>query len=358
MAQSRKIETHEDLINVVSASMEDSVHGKTIADAVAQVGADGFIKIEESNDFGVHTEVIPGMQFDGVELAGAFMRSEVNDPVVLVTNAKITAPNELIPAVQLINTQTLVVIAQGYERDVVSALYHAAGKNGNNIIALKAPALTDEELEDVATYTKSVFLNEKTGLSISKVKVESFGTCSRVVVNKTGLAIIGGQGDTTARLEAVRAELETEKREQFTRRLNKRLGRLSGGVMIVYVGAQTDTEKRYLKLKVEDAVNAAQGALKEGVVHGGGMALFKIAGELSEDNMLKIPITAPYTAIQDNAGTRFDVPETVLDPVIVTRTALEAAVSVARTLVTADYIIVEEEDTAAKMLVDTLTQTK
>jgi len=327
------ISDHQNLIDVASASMEDKEIGKIIADAVSKVGEDGFIKIEENNENGVKIDVVEGMQFDGCELAASFMPTEVSEPVILVTNEIIENASDLISFASLLNKRTGVIVAQGFSQDVVVSLAQASTK-GINIVAVKTPGLIDEELEDLSLYVGAKF------------------------INKTGAAFIGSDADMSNRLKEVKDLLQNEKKEQFIKRYQKRIGRLSGGVVFVYVGANTEPEKKYLKLKIEDAINATQMAMKGGFVKGGGLALKEIAEGLEDNNLLKEPIQSPYNAIQKNAGGNLEIGSHIIDPFLVTKTALDSAVSVAKALITADYVIVEEEDTAAKKLVETLTNTK
>jgi chaperonin GroEL len=350
------ISDHQNLIDVASASMEDKEIGKIIADAVSKVGEDGFIKIEENNENGVKIDVVEGMQFDGCELAASFMPTEVSEPVILVTNEIIENASDLISFASLLNKRTGVIVAQGFSQDVVVSLAQASTK-GINIVAVKTPGLIDEELEDLSLYVGAKFINKKIGIKFDNID-SKIGSCSKFIINKTGAAFIGSDADMSNRLKEVKDLLQNEKKEQFIKRYQKRIGRLSGGVVFVYVGANTEPEKKYLKLKIEDAINATQMAMKGGFVKGGGLALKEIAEGLEDNNLLKEPIQSPYNAIQKNAGGNLEIGSHIIDPFLVTKTALDSAVSVAKALITADYVIVEEEDTAAKKLVETLTNTK
>jgi chaperonin GroEL len=161
-----------------------------------------------------------------------------------------------------------------------------------------------------------------------------------------------------ARIRDVQDEIKLTTNQTIIKQLKQRLASISGGIGVIKVGGETDTEREYLKLKIEDAINATKAALAEGVVKGGGQALNDIAKTLDDNNFLKDCITAPYRKIQENAGGNLKIPKEVLDPVKVTRIALENAVSCARTFLTTDHVIVEKAESAASKLVETLTQVK
>lgn len=370
------IETQEQTRQVATASMEDPEMGRTIADMLQQVGKDGFVTVEEGFKTETETEVTKGLRFHGTYIAPFMATNErkeaiVNEWPILVTNFEIEDPQALGPIAALLvkgdkaadipPRRNVIVIASKWGKTLPASLWatlNLVDKEGNprgfSVLAIKAPSLTEDMLEDVATYVGAKFFDKKKDMKLKDLTLEDFGKADKVIVTMDDVVMLGGAGDQDEidkRVEKLRAQHETEKTDLFKKKLERRIATLAGGIGIIRVGAHTEVERGYLKMKIEDAVNATKAALEEGVVPGGGLALKAIAKTLPKDSILAEALNAPYEQIKENAGggEDYEVPENVLDPVKVTRTAVEMACEVSSMLLTTEAIIVEAEDDVSKL---------
>jgi len=351
-----------DLQKIISTSLENLEFGKTIAEMIETVGKDGYISVEDNwaTQYGLTTETIVGMKFLGTYASPYMMtnpRKEAvwEDAPVLVTNARVEA-EDLQPLLKQLaeHQQRTLVIIGGYSEgtdpfskpfvSVIANTLIAAMKGQPNllkILAIKAPSLTSEELEDVAVFCDAAFIDKGRGMKLKDVQMTHLGFAKKVVANEDDTIITGGRGNTAERLALLTEQLDLEKDPMFKEKLKRRIASLAAGVGIIRVGAMTETERGYLKLKIEDAVAAGRAAIEEGVVPGGGLTLKAVAEELGEDNILYEPLKAPYETIQENAGGSLEIGEDILDPVKVTRLALENACSAAGILITTETAISE-----------------
>jgi len=261
--------------------------------------------------------------------------------------------SDLVTKIRESGKRKLVIIAEGYEKEftlaVARALVGAAQGTAADplkVLAIKAPSLTTEQFEDVAVFCGAKFFNKDLGDSnLSLARLEQLGYAKKVVVDEDDTIITGGKGDVKERLKVLNAELEIEKDSAFKEQLKRRIGAMASGFGIIRVGAATETERKYVKYKIEDAISAAKAALEEGYVKGGGLALKEIAEDLGNDNILYEALLAPYKRIRSNSGGDIKVPATIIDPVKVTRLAVENACSVAAQLITCESSIAERRKT-------------
>lgn len=373
----RPVDTLEDLKDVAFSSLEDREVGNVVADVVHEVGKDGYVTLEEGFNGIIEREVVQGMKVYA-KYAAPYMITNartkecvaLNYPI-LVSNATLTSISELNPLVddmakvkkqqQGKDFSGIVVMAAKFDAQAIRQAWNISqqvkGKGASfHFILVKVPSLTDEELEDIAAFVDGNFINcdTKYGQSVSKAREKDLGFAEKIAVGEDETVIMGGRGLTTLhttdgdsaqtrvefQINNVKDQIVAEDDEQFKKKKERRLGILKGGVGVIKVGAKTHTEKVYLKYKIEDAKNACQKALLDGVVPGGGKALQKISEmEDVKEFFIADALNAPYDTIQKNAGGDLDIPDTIIDPVVVTKAAIKNAASVAKTVITNKTII-------------------
>ena len=288
------------------------------------------------------------------------------DTVVLVTNHRFettAALKDLFmkfrdPNSKLNGKRKLVILAEGYEKEFISAVtgsYMNALQGGSGdpikVLAVKAPSLTTDQWEDVASFCGARLINKNlTGGELKWITDDKLGYARKIIVDEDNTTVNGGAGKVEERVKMLKSELEIEKDMAFKEQIKRRLGALQSGFGIIRVGAATEPERDYLKFKIEDAVNAAKAAMEEGVVKGGGNALKDIADELGKESIVYEALCAPYKRIRANAGGEIKVPPSVIDPVKVTRLAVENAFSVAAQLITAEVSIAQHRKTLVEEL--------
>ena len=403
----KPVKEKEEIIQVATISAESRELGEIIAEAIEKVGKDGAVTVEESQGVGIEKEVVEGMQFDRGYVSPYMitnaerMESVMEDPFILLTDKKISSIQTILPLLEKLartGKKELVIIAEDVEGDALATLVVNRLRGAFNALAVKAPGFGDrrkEMLEDIAVLTGAKVITEELGLKLENTEVEMLGRARRVVTDKDNTTIVGGKGkkdDLEKRIAQIRVQIEKSSSEYDKEKLQERLAKLSGGVAVIRVGAATETEMKYIKLKIEDAVAATKAALAEGIVPGGGVALFK-AAVLLRDRWLRradgdsdrsgaayqdaYPILLnaleePLSQIAINAGKRvgevttkvkekmgsdgksqagYDaatdrivadmVKEGIVDPVKVTRSALENAVSVAAMFLTTEVAIAD-----------------
>lgn len=345
------------LRNVATTSLEDDSMSEVIADMVMKIGEDGFIAVEEGFHGEIETEIIQGMQFDG-KYAHDFMintdrkTAEYDDAKILITNHSILEEDVIMPFTHKFfqgGNKELVIMAPKFSFDVLKGmaqLYNAvdAKKQPLNlkILAIKIPSLTEDQIKDVCAYTKATFIDREKGGDLTKALPESCGNVRKLVVDDDKVVMTGGAGNVKERIKELKAEIKVEKDEMFRKKLEIRIASLDSGIGVIKVGSSTEAEKGYIKLKLEDAVFATQHAYREGVVEGGGKALKKIAKKLGKDDILYEALLSPYNQIQDNAGGSLKIPEHVIDPIRVTKTALKHACSVSGMMLTTNTVVAIE----------------
>lgn len=413
----KPVKSREEIVQVATISAESAELGQIIAEAIEKVGKDGAVTVEESQGTGIEKEVVEGMQFDRGYVSPYMvtnaerLEAAIEDPYILITDKKISSIQDILPLLEKLartGKKELVIIAEDVEGDALATLVVNRLRGAFNALAVKAPGFGDrrkEMLEDIAVLTGGKVISEEVGLKLDKTELEMLGRARRVVSDKDNTTIVGGKGkkeDIEKRIRQIRAQIERITSEYDKEKLQERLAKLSGGVAIIKVGAATEMEMKYVKLKIEDAVAATKAALAEGVVPGGGMALFKIAilrAELwrrrSESDsarntperqaaytILQNALEEPLAQIAANTGKRvgeitaklkekilddeksnagFDaakdsivndmVKEGIVDPVKVVRSALQNAISVAAMFLTTEAAVAElpkkEEKTPA-----------
>ncbi len=389
---SRKITTEEDLANVATISAGNEDIGRLIANTLFKVGRDGAVTISESKTANTHASIVQGLEFDRGFLSPYMatntekMTAEYNDPFILVTDKKITNIQEILHILEQIASsgKSLLIIADDIEQEVLSSIVLNKLRGNLNCVAVKCPLFGEKRkqfLDDICVITGSTFISSDTGEQLQNCTLEKLGSAKTIKVNKDTTIIIGGKGEESKieeRKNTLRAMIKnTEDYEKD--KLEERLAKLAGGVAVINVGANSEIEMKELKLRIEDALSAAKAARKNGVVAGGGIALFSALKvidnlELSSDeivgaDIIKKALVAPLKQILENAGIEsskvinslkektsssfgydaktnafvdmFDAG--IIDPSLVTKTALLSACSVASTLLTTECIIVEKD---------------
>jgi len=403
---SKPIKDKKEKQQVATIASLDAKVGELIAEAMEEVGSDGVITVEESQTMGLEKEVVKGMRFDKGYVSPYMvtdanrMEAVLEDPYILVTDQKVSAMNEILPFLEKIaqaGKKDLVIIADDIEGEALATFVVNKLRGTFNVLAIKAPGFGDrrkEMLQDIAVLTGATFISEEVGLKLENAEIESLGSARKVVAAKEFTTIVEGKGEVKAiedRVANIRKEIEVSTSDFDKEKLQERLAKLAGGVAVIKVGAATETEMKQKKYKIEDALNATKAAVEEGIVPGGGSALIKVAkdmanrlGELADDELVgaNIVMKALYTPLKQiaaNAGItdtavilqevdniedkevgwdfvqnkKVNMIETgIIDPLKVTRSALENAVSVASTLLTTEAVMTdkpEEKDDSAGM---------
>ncbi len=396
LSGARQIEGNDETAQVATISSQDAEVGARIADAFEKVGADGVISVEESNTTGVDLEFTEGMQFDKGYISPYFvtdperMEAVLEDAYVLLVQGKISAISDLLPVLELVaqNSKPLFIIAEDVDGEALSTLVVNKIRGIFTSVAVKAPAFGDRRksiLQDIAVLTGATVVAEEVGLKLDQVTLTDLGTARRVVATKDNTTIVDGGGSHEAvaeRVAQIRSEIERADSDWDREKLNERLAKLSGGVCVIKVGGHTEVELKERKHRIEDAVSATRAAMEEGIVAGGGAALVHAASVLDDGlglsgdersgvMLVRRSAVEPLRWIAENAGAEgyvvtakvADLPDRegynassgayedlvaagVIDPVKVTRAALENAASIAAMLLTTDVLVVEkpEED--------------
>ena len=390
----KPIKTKEERAQVATNSAQDETIGQIIAEAMEKVGPDGVITVEEGRGLDMELTTKEGMNFDSGYMSSYFvtdpekMISEIEDAHILITDKKISNIQDLVPMLEnLVKvTQNLVIIAEDVEGQALATLVVNKMRGTLKVLAVKAPGFGDRRkamLEDIAVVTGGRVITEDVGRKLDSVAIEDLGKADKVVSTKDDTTIIGGKGskeDIKNRETQIRQELEKSTSDYDKEKLQERLAKLIGGVAIISVGAATEAEMKEKKYRVEDAKNATQAAVSEGVVPGGGVALLKARKSLNQDalegdekigsKILFEALEAPFRKIVSNAGLepgtyikevqenldknlglnvltgKIDdlVSAGIIDPAKVTRTAVENAVSVTISIITTDALIADEPE--------------
>ncbi len=399
-AIAKPISGDKDIRQVATISAESEEIGKTIAEVIKEVGQNGVVTVEESQSFGIEKEIVEGMEFDRGYISHYMitnperMEAEYRDAAILITDKKIASIQEIFPVLEAVaksGKKELVIIADDVEGEALTTFVLNKLRGAFNVLAVKAPGYGDrkkETLQDIAVTVGATVVSEETGMTLDKADISVLGRAQKVISTKDSTIIVGGKGKKSAidvRVASLKKQLEITDSKFDKEKIEERIAKLSGGVAVIRVGAATETEMKYLKDKIEDAVNATKAAIAEGIVPGGGTALVKAAAkaESSADwkNMSKeeeigyrIVLSAllkPLKQIAMNAGKEsgeviveavkkakgfagYDavkdevVPDMmaagIIDPVKVTRGGLEHAVSAAAILLTTEVAIADEPE--------------
>jgi chaperonin GroEL len=401
----KPVKGKQDIRQVATISAESAELGETIASIVEKVGKDGVVTVEESQSLGIESEFVDGMEFDKGYVSaymvtnGERMEAEAKDAPILITDKKISAIKDIVPILEKVaqaGKRELVIIADDVDGEALATLVVNKLKGVFNVLAVKAPGYGDrkkEMLADIAIMTGAQVISEDLGLSLEKAEANMLGRASRIVATKDSTVIVGGKGKKSAIDERV-AQLKTQVSQTDSKfdkeKLQERIAKLAGGVAVMRVGAATETEMKYLKDKVEDAVNATKAAIAEGIVPGGGATLAKVSKRLEKHaesiakqhgdefavgySILVQSLQAPFKQILRNAGREdemvilaeisgsntngFDaaseqivdmIEAGIIDPVKVTRSGVENAASAAAVLLTTEAAVADipEEKKAA-----------
>ena len=390
----KPIKTKAEQAQVATNSAQDDEIGQIIADAMEKVGADGVITVEEGKSLGMELETKEGMNFDQGYLSPYFvtdadkMVATMDSPYILITDKKIDNIQDLVPMLEnLVKTApNLVIIAEDIEGQALATLVVNKLRGSLKVLAVKAPGFGDRRkalLEDIAIVTGGTLISEDTGRKLDSVTLEDLGRAEKIITTKDDTTIVGGKGkpqDIKNRESQIRREIDESTSDYDQEKLHERLAKLVGGVAIINVGAATETEMKEKKYRVEDAVNATQAAVAEGIVPGGGVACLKARKVLAKmklpgDEQVGITILhealeKPFRKLVENAGLEpgryikeveenldknlgFNVMTAeivdmvkagVIDPAKVTRTAIENAVSVTISILTTDALVADEPE--------------
>jgi len=390
-SQSVEISGKEQIARVATISAGDEEIGDVIADAIDKVGKDGVVNVEEGQTFGMDLEFTEGMQFDKGYISPYMvtdqdrMEATLEDPYILIANQKIGSVRDLLPVLEqtIQSGKPLLIIAEDVEGESLATLVVNKLRGTFTGVAVKAPGFGDRRkrmLEDIAILTGGEVITEEMGLKLENTQLSQLGRARRVVVAKDTTTIVDGNGESDAikgRINQIKTEIENTDSDFDREKLQERLAKLSGGVAVVKVGAATETEMKEKKHRVEDALQATRAALEEGIVPGGGVALLSAQDSLNVDalsdpdertgaNIVRRALEEPLRQIAENAGLEGSVvvndvrgakkghgldaatgevvdlvQKGIIDPAMVTRSALQNAASIAKNILTTEAIVAE-----------------
>jgi chaperonin GroEL len=399
-AIAKPVSGDKDIKQVATISAESAEIGETIAEVISEVGQNGVVTVEESQSFGIEKEVVEGLEFDRGYVSPYMvtnperMEAEYKDAQILITDKKISTVQDILPILEAVarsGKKELVIIADDVDGEALPTLVLNKLRGAFNVLAVKAPGYGDrkkEILADIAIMTGATLVSEEVGLKLEKADITVLGRASKVIASKDSTIIVGGKGtkkEIDARVTALKKQLADSDSKFDKEKLEERIAKLSGGVAVIRVGAATETEMKYLKDKIEDAVNATKAAIAEGIVPGGGTALVKAAQKVeSETDWKKMDpeeeigyrivlaaLERPLKQIAMNAGkdsgevivaevkkakgfAGYDAVKDVvvadmfaagiIDPVKVTRGGVEHAVSAAAIVLTTEAAIADEPE--------------
>ncbi len=390
-SQSSEVSGKDQIARVATISAGDEEIGDVIADAIEKVGKDGVVNVEEGQTFGMDLEFTEGMQFDKGYISPYMvtdqdrMEATLEDPYILIANSKIGSVRDVLPVLEAViqSGKPLLIIAEDVEGESLATLVVNKLRGTFTGVAVKAPGFGDRRkrmLEDIAILTAAEVITEEMGLKLENTQLSQLGRARRVVVAKDNTTIVDGAGDAEAikgRINQIKGEIENTDSDFDREKLQERLAKLSGGVAVVKVGAATETEMKEKKHRVEDALQATRAALEEGIVPGGGVALLQASSAVSTDGdgdddektgarIVLRALEEPLRQLAENAGLEGSVVVNdvrkakagqglnaatneivdlvaagVIDPAMVTRSALQNAASIAKNILTTEAIVAE-----------------
>jgi chaperonin GroEL len=393
LKSAREVTEQSEIANVATISAQDAKIGELIAEAFSKVGKDGVITVEESPTMGLELEFTEGMQFDKGYISPYFITDQdrleavLEDAYILVTQSKISSMQDFLPLLEKIaqTKKPLLVIAEDVEGEALATLVVNKIRGLLAVCAVKAPGFGDRRkamLADIATLTGATVVSEDVGLKLDSVGLDALGTARRVVVTKDDTTIVDGAGDQSGvedRIRQIRTEIEASDSDWDREKLQERLAKLSGGVAVLRAGAATEVELKEKKHRLEDAISATRAAIEEGIIPGGGSALVHVSTELGDIGrtgdeatgvtVVKRALVEPARWIALNAGQEGSVVvakiaglpvghgynaatgeygdlvgQGVIDPVKVTRSAVQNAASIAGMLITTETLVVEKPE--------------
>lgn len=399
----KPIKSDEEIQQVATISAESAEIGSKIAETIKTVGKDGVVTVEESQTIGIDTEVAQGIEFDKGYISPYLitntdrMEAEYNDPLILLTDKKISTIKEILPLLEKLaqsGKKDLVIIADDVDGEALSTFIVNKLRGGFNVLAVKAPGYGDrkkEMLQDIAVTIGATVISEEVGIKLDQADIDMLGKARKVISTKDNTVIVGGKGkksEIDARIAQLKKQRTSSDNKFDSEKLEERIAKLSGGIAVIRVGAATETEMKYLKLKIEDAVNATKAAIDEGIVSGGGVALVRAAQKIEETlgkkkdskhsaefdlgfRIVLKALEAPLKQIAINAGkddgsvivekiknsegnAGYDalndviIPDMlkagIIDPVKVTRSGVQNAASAAAILLTTEVAVAEEPE--------------
>lgn len=392
---SHDISTKEEIADVATISAQDEEVGGLIAEVMDEVGKEGVITVEESKTFGLSKELVEGMQFDEGYISPYMvtdserMEAKLDEPFIIITDQKISAINDILPLLERITQagkKDIVIIAEDVEGEALATLVVNKIRGTFNALAIKAPGFGDRRkkmLEDIAVLTGGKVISEDLGLKLENAELNMLGEADRVIATQDETTIVGGHGkdsDIKKRVNQIKAQLEQTESDFDREKLEERLGKLTGGVAVIRVGAATEVEQKEKQHRIEDALSATRAAVEEGIVPGGGVALIRALSALEGIKapgdekigvaIVKAALEEPLRQIATNAGqegsvivekvkafkekskgynARADEYEDmfkagIVDPTKVTRSALQNAASAAAMLLTTEAVVAESEE--------------
>lgn len=402
---SKQVKGKDEIRQVATISAESDELGTVIADTIERVGKNGVVTVEESQSFGIESEVVEGLEFDKGYVSPYMitnperMEAEYREAAVLLTDKKISSIKDILPLLERLaqtGRKDLVIIADDVDGEALATFVVNKLRGTFNVLAVKAPGYGDRKkdmLQDIAVTVGAEVISEELGRKLDTAEVAMLGKATRVVSTKDSTLIIGGKGKKDAieaRVAQLKGQLENTESKYDREKIEERIAKLSGGIAVIRVGAATETEMKYLKLKIEDAVNATKAAIEEGIVPGGGAALAKVSAQLAETRakaakssvrddveyetgyaILLSALRAPLYRIAWNAGREDDaavivdkvasdkatlgydaktntfvdmLKSGIIDPVKVTRSGVQNAASAAAILLTTEAAVAEDPD--------------
>ncbi|MBA3610112.1 MAG: chaperonin GroEL [Rubrobacter sp.] len=394
-SQATDISEKDEISRVGAISARSEEIGNVIAEAIDKVGKDGVVNVEESNTFGMDLEFTEGMQFDKGYLSPYFvtdqerMEAVMDDPYILIANQKIGNVQDVLPVLNAVmqSSKPLLILSEDVEGEALATLIVNKLRGTFTAAAVKAPGFGDRRkrmMEDIAILTGGEVITEELGLKLENTQINQLGRARRVVITKDNTTIVDGAGDADAikgRINQIKGEIENTDSDFDREKLQERLAKLAGGVALIKVGAATETELKEKKHRVEDALSATRAALEEGIVPGGGVALLKAQTAVSDmldsldgdertgARIIHRALEEPIRQISSNAGADGSivvdkvrsgkgnfgfnaltgeyedlVKAGVVDPAMVTRSALQNAASIGSLIVTTEVVVAEPED--------------
>ncbi|HCH59057.1 MAG TPA: chaperonin GroEL [Candidatus Zambryskibacteria bacterium] len=394
----KPINTKDEIRQVAVIAAESEDVGKIIANTIDKIGKDGVVTVEESQSFGVESEVVEGMEFDKGYISPYMitnterMEAEYKDVPVLITDKKISAIKDILPLLEKIaqtGKKELVIIADDVDGEALTTFVINKLRGGFNVLAIKAPGYADrkrDQLTDIAVILGGEVVSDERGLKLDTVETSVLGRATKIISKKDSTVIVGGKGkrvDIEVRVRELKKIKEITKSKFDVEKIEERIAKLTGGVAVIRVGAATETEMKYLKLKIEDAVNATKAAIDEGIVLGGGVALVKASekvrasldkknhndefkagyeivlnacveplrqiavnsgkgdGSIVIEHVKKSRGNSGYDALKDEYVSDMFA-SGIIDPVKVTRTGLQNASSASALLLTTEVVVTEE----------------
>ena len=317
----KPIKNKDEVSQIATISAESEEFGKIIANALEKVGRDGVVTVEESQSMATESEIVKGMQFDKGYTSPYMitdtdrMEAVFEDPMVLLTDKKISSINEILPILEKLakaGRKELVIMAEDVDGEALATLVVNKLRGGFSALAIKAPGYGDrrkEMLQDIAIVTGGTVVSEEVGIKLENIEMNMLGRARKIISTKDNTTIVGGKGKKDAieqRVEQIRKEISASDSDFDKEKLKERLAKLSGGVAVIKVGAATETEMKYKKMKIDDAVEATKAAIEEGIVSGGGTALVK-ASVLARRDFDEKKIKAPSKDIEREFEVGFEI---------------------------------------------------